>query len=133
MRWLCVIGRIDILTETSLLLTYPLAPCIRHLHQSLYVFKYLKYHKRYKCVFYLNYVDITYNQIKVEYRAIYGAKFMNELYPDTVEDLTPSEPNPKERAVQIPCFVDADHGGDQTTQIPRTGILTFLNKYPIMW
>ena len=32
MRWLCWIGMIDILTETSLLLMYPSAPRVGHLH-----------------------------------------------------------------------------------------------------
>ena len=101
MRQLCEIGRIDILTETFLLLTYLLAPRVGHLHQSLHVFKYLKDHKRSKFVFDPNYVDITDNHMTFEERAIYQAKFMNKLYPDTVEDLPPNAPNPKRCAVQI--------------------------------
>ena len=42
MRWLYEIGRIDILTETLLLLTFVSAPRVRHLHQTLHVFKYTK-------------------------------------------------------------------------------------------
>ena len=45
MRWLCEIGRIDILTETFLLSTYLSCPRVGHLHQALHVFKYLKDHK----------------------------------------------------------------------------------------
>ena len=59
MRWLCEIGRINILTETSLLSTYLSCPRVGHLHQALHVFKYLKDHKHSKCVFDLTYVDIN--------------------------------------------------------------------------
>ena len=59
MKWLCDIGRINILTETSLLSTYLSCPQVVHLHQALHVFKYLKDHKRSKCVFDPTYVDIN--------------------------------------------------------------------------
>ena len=58
---------------------------------------------------------------------------MKELYLDAVEYLPPNAPNPRGRAVQISCFVDADHGGYQITQRSITEILIFLNKYPIVW
>ena len=50
-----------------------------------------------------------------------------------MEDLPLNAPKPKGRAVQISCFVDSYHGGDQINQIPRTGILVLLNSDPIMW
>ena len=50
-----------------------------------------------------------------------------------MEDLPPNAKKPKGQAFQIPCFVGADHGGDQVTQRSRTGILIFLNKDPIIW
>ena len=108
--------------------TFLLAPRVGHLYQALHVFKYLKDHKRSKCVFNSNYVDITDAHMPVEKREIYRLKFMNELYLDTVEDLL----NPKGHDVQISRFVNADHGGYQITQKSRTGILIFLNKAPIM-
>ena len=48
MTWLCEIGRIDILTEKSILATYLASPRLGHLHQALHVFKYLKYHSKSK-------------------------------------------------------------------------------------
>ena len=101
--------------------------CTKH-----YVFKYLRYHKHYKCVFDLNYLDITNNHIPVKERAIYRVKFMNELYPGALKDLPPNAPKPKGCSIQISCFVDADHGGDQINRRSRTRILIFLNKYPSM-
>ena len=133
MRWLCEIGRIDILTETSLLSIYLTTPRIGHLHQALHVFKYLKDHKRSKVVFDPTYVDITDEHLPLEERAEFKAKFMKELYPDAIEDVPPNAPKPRGEPVQITCFVDADHAGDQVTRRSRTGILIFVNKSPIMF
>ena len=58
---------------------------------------------------------------------------MKELYPDAVEDKTTNAPPPKGKRVQITCFVDVDHGGDQVTRRSRTGILIYVNKAPIIW
>ena len=133
MRWLCEIGRIDILTETSLLSTYLASPRVGHLHQAIHVFKYLKDHKRSKCVFDPTYVDINDDHLPLEQRASFRAKYMKELYPDAVEELPPNAPKPRGRFVQITCFVDADHAGDQVTRRSRTGILIFVNRAPIMF
>ena len=133
LRWLCEIGRLDILTETSLLSTYLMCPRIGHLHQALHIFKYLSDHRRSKVVFDPTYVDINDNHLPFEDRAINKAKFMSELYPDAIEEKPPNAPKPRGRKVQITCFVDADHGGDKITRRSRTGILIIVNKAPIMW
>ena len=133
MRWLCEIGRLDILTETSLLSTYLSSPRVGHLHQALHVFKYLKDHKRSKIVFDPTYVDINDDHLPLEERSSTRAKYMKELYPDAVEEKPSNAPPPKGRKVQITCFVDADHGGDQVTRRSRTGILIYVNKSPIIW
>ena len=92
-----------------------MAPRVGNLHQALHLFKYLKDYNHSKCIFEPNYVDINDNHVPVEERSIYQAKFMNGLYPNAVEDLPLNVPKPKGRAVQISCFVDSDHGGDQIT------------------
>ena len=133
MRWLCEIGRIDILTETLLLSTYLSCPRVGHLHQALHVFKYLKDHKCSKCVFDPTYVDINDDHLPKEERSATKAKYMKELYPDAVEDKPNNAPPPKVKRVQITCFVDANHGGDQVTRRSQTGILIYVNKAPIIW
>ena len=133
MRWLCEIGRIDILTETSLLSTYLSCPRVGHLHQALHVFRYLKDHKRSKVVFDPSYVNINDDHLPPEDRALGKAKYMSELYPDAIEEKPTNAPKPKGKSVQITCFVDADHGGDQMTLRSRTGILIYVNKAPIIW
>ena len=132
LRWLCEIGRIDILTETSLLLTYFTCPRFGYLHQALYVFKYLKDHNRSKVVFDPAYVGINDNHLPMDDRASTKATFMHELYPDAVEYRPKNAPKPRGRQVQITCFVDADHAGDKITRRSRTGILIYVNKSPII-
>ena len=92
LRWTCEIGRIDILTETSLLSTYLTCPRIGHLHQALHVFKYLQDHKRSKVAFDPVLLDINDNHLPFEDRAINKVKFMSELYPDAVEERPPNAP-----------------------------------------
>ena len=96
MRWLCEIVHIDILTKTSLLCTHLSSPHAGHLHQALHVFKYLKDHKRSKCVFVLTYISITDDELPEEERASFKAKYMKELYPDAVEKYCRMHPNPKD-------------------------------------
>ena len=132
-RWLCELGRLDILTETSLLSTQLAQPRVGHLHQALHLFKYLEDHKRSRVVFDPTYVSITDDHLPFEERAEYKQQYMKELYPDAVEDLPPNAPKPLGKPVQMSVFVDADHAGDKMTRRSRTGILIYLNSAPIIW
>jgi hypothetical protein len=42
-------------------------------------------------------------------------------------------PETRGKEVEIHCFVDADHAGDQVTRRSHTGILIFCNCAPIIW
>jgi hypothetical protein len=46
--------------------------------------------------------------------------------------MPPNAPEPRGNAVQINCFIDADHAGNRVTQCSQTGILVFLNHSPIL-
>ena len=133
MRWLCEIGRIDILTETSLLLIYLSCPRARLLHQALHIFRYLKDHKRSKVVFYSSSVNINGNHLPHEDMVLSKATYISELYPDAKEEKLSNAPNAKEKSVQITCFVHANHGGDQIPRRSRIGILIYVNMVPIIW
>ena len=104
MTWLCEIGRLNILTEKSLLATYLACPRIGHLHQVIHVFKYLKYHSRSKCVFDSTYVNINDNPLPLEEQSANKAKFMKEMYPDAIEYKPQNAPKPKGKKVQITCL-----------------------------
>ena len=58
---------------------------------------------------------------------------MKEFYPDAEESIPLNALEPLGRAIQINCFVDADHAGNLVTRRSHTGIIIFLNMAPISW
>jgi hypothetical protein len=56
-----------------------------------------------------------------------------DFYRDAHKEIPPVAPDPQGHAVQISCFVDADHAANQQTHKSQTGIFGFLNKAPISW
>ena len=58
---------------------------------------------------------------------------MKEVYADAREDMPTNAPIPREKSVQLNCFVDADHGGDRITRRSQTGIILFGNSAPLLW
>ena len=60
-------------------------------------------------------------------------KVMQEIYPDSVEDLPPNYLPPRGNPVELNCFVDSDHAGYKFTLRSQTVILLYLNSAPIIW
>jgi len=56
-----------------------------------------------------------------------------EMYPDASEEILYDMPVPKGKAVQMTCYIDADHTHDQITRKSITGILLYINNTPIKW
>ena len=51
-----------------------------------------------------------------------------------VEEESPRNmPTPRGCGMSIHCFVDSDHAGNVVTRRSHTGIMTFLNKSPVVW
>ena len=69
----------------------------------------------------------------LEERASSKAKYMTELYPDTIEEIPRNAPKPRGKPTMITAFVDSDHADDKITRRSRTGIIIFVNRAPIMW
>ena len=44
-------------------------------------------------------------------------------------DSSPSKVNP----VYVGCYADADHAGNLLTRASHTGIIIFVNNFPIIW
>ncbi len=57
----------------------------------------------------------------------------SDFYRGAKEAIPPNAPPPHGNAVQINCFVDADHAGNRVTRRSQTGLLIFINKSPITW
>ena len=125
MRWICELGRIDIVYDCSKLSRYLAAPREGHLEQVLHVFAYLKRHPRSKIVF---------DDFEPPLAGLgYAAHDWSELYPGAAEVLPNNLPEARGKPVMTTCFVDADHAGCLATRRSQTGILIFLQNAPVMW
>ena len=56
-----------------------------------------------------------------------------EFYGDLEEEIPPFAPEPLGRAVDIFCWVDANHAGNLLTRRSHTGILILVQNAPIIW
>ena len=125
LRWICELGRIDILVAVSMLSRYSASPREGHLDQVLHVFAYLKRYPRSRLVFDDNKPDYS----KVDWRTADWAEF----YPDAQEPLPPNMPETRGKSVTTTCFVDADHANCQVTRRSHSGVLIYLNRAPVLW
>jgi hypothetical protein len=125
LRWICELGRIDILTSVSMLSRYLVSARRGHLEQVFHIFAYLKAHTRSTLVFDDTEPDFdgsTFNRCD-----------WSEFYPDAAEAIPSNAPEPRGKSVTMSCFVDADHAGCRVTRRSHTGILIFVNRAPILW
>ena len=125
LRWCVELGRIDIITETTLLSSFMANPREGHLEQVFHIFAYLKKHLRSFMVF-----DDTQPNLD-------GINFKKcdwtEYYPDAKEAIPPNKPEERGNAVTMTCYVDASHAGCRVTRRSHTGIIIFINRAPIIW
>ena len=125
LRWICELGRLDILVAVSMLSRYVVSPREGHLQQLFHIFAYLKHHKRSKMVF-----DDT-EPVFDESR--FKVCDWSEFYPDAEEAIPHNVPEERGHGVLTSCFVDSDHAGCRATRRSHTGVILFLNKAPVMW
>ena len=125
LRWICELGRLDILMPVSLLSRYLAQAREGHLNQVFHIFAYLKEHHQSKLVFDDGLPDIGEGRFQ--------QCDWSEYYPDAQEVLPPDMPKARGRAVQMTCFVDADHAGCRKTRRSHTGVIIFINRAPILW
>ena len=133
LRWLCELGRVDVLYETSVMSQYLAAPREGHLQQVLNIFYYLKHHNRSWLVLDPTPIDIQWNPRKGEASPQERAKAMKLIYPDSIDELPPDMPQPLGKSININAFVDADHAGNVVTRRSHIGIIIYCNMAPIIW
>lgn len=125
LRWICELGRVDILTPVALLSRFLAAPREGHLEAAFHIFAYLKKYGHRKLVF--DPATPVYDEkrfVKADW---------SQFYPGAAEALPPNMPEPRGIAVETTCYVDADHAGCQATRRSHTGIMIFVQKAPIIW
>jgi hypothetical protein len=125
LRWTCELGRIDILTEVSMLSSHNALPREGHLEAVLDIFAYLKKHQSAAIVFDDDLPIIDERRFKqVDW---------SDIYRNVEEALPPNMPAPLGNPIEMFCFVDSDHAGNLATRRSHSGIIIFLNKSPILW
>jgi hypothetical protein len=128
LRWIVELGRIDIAYEVSALSSYLASPRTGHLLQAIHMFKYLEIHNSYSLCF-----GTAYHHVLADSDIEAMVSAMKLIYVDAEEDLPHNAPESRGLPLQINCFVDSDHAGNQVTRRSHTGILIFCNNAPITW
>ncbi len=123
LRWMNELGRIDILTEVSMLAAFTAAPRQGHLAALLHLYAFLKKHYRSRIVF-----DPT----KFDHPEVPEYDWIDQ-YKVECDKRPPGAPEPLGESIQTTCFVDSDHAGDLVSRRSRTGVLIFCNRAPIVW
>jgi len=125
LRWMVEIGRIDIITEVSLMSSYMAMPREGHLDAVLHIFGFLKNKYNSRMCF-----DPT-----VPYcdeRAFKQCDW-KEFYGDVAEAIPSNAPEPRGKKVHIRMYVDSDHAGEKQTRRSRSGFFVFINSALIQW
>ena len=126
LRWIVEIGRIDIITEVSLLASQMALPRMGHLMQVFRCFAYLKIRHNGCLVFDPSYPDLS--DYKFE-----GGQDWVRTYGDVKEPVPGNAPTPRGKSVVLRLYVDSDHAGEELTRRSRTGYIMYMNSAPILW
>jgi len=101
-------GRVDIVTEVSLLLSYLAYPREGRLETALHIMGYLKNKHNTRLIFDPTYPDIDYRDFP-QYN-------WTEFYGDVAEAITADMPTPLGKNVDPRMMVDSNHAGDKWIQ-----------------
>jgi hypothetical protein len=119
------LGRVDIATKVSMLLSYLAYPREGHLEAAIHVMGYLQLKHNTRLVF-----DPTYPYINLDSFPTFD---WTEFYGDVTEAIPTDMPKPLGKEVDLRMMVDSDHAGDKQTQRSRTGFLIYCNMALIIW
>ena len=124
LRWAIELGRVDILTEVSLLSQYQANPREGHLEALYWIMNYLHRYPTRRLI--MNHImpDID--------ESVFRHDDWTDFYGEVVEEDPPNMPVPLGNPVQMSCFVDADHAGNKVTRRSHTGIFILLNNTPVI-
>ena len=132
LRWGIEIGRLDIITEVSVLSQHQCSPREGHLDAVYRIFWYLKCSLKKKqegrIVF-----DATQPIVDESLFNSSDTKYWDDFYPDAEEAIPPNMIPPRGHSVQLACYVDADHAGNLMTRRSHSGILLYINNTPVIW
>ena len=125
LHWMVELGRVDIITEVSVLASHMAMPREGHLDAVFHVYAYLKRKHNARIVFDPSYPNIDKKAFKIQdWTSFYG----------NVKEAIPLDmPEPLGKDVDLRLYVDSDHAGDKLVRRSRTGFFIFLNSALINW
>ena len=125
LHWIVELGRVDLVTEVSLLASHMAMPRSGHLDAALHVVAHLKSRSNARMVF-----DPTYPDI---YHHAFNRQDWVHFYGDVKEAIPANAPEPRDKDIDLRLMVDSDHAGDKVHRRSRTGFYIFLNSSLIAW
>jgi hypothetical protein len=125
LRWMVELGRVDMITEVSMLASQMALPRRGHLEAVFHTYAYLNIKHNSTMVFDPSYPEIDLRQFKdCDWKHFYGE----------VEEAKPTNAPPaRGKEIDLRLYVDSDHAGDRLTRRSRTGFFIYLNGAPIAW
>ena len=127
LRWAIELGRVDILTEVSMLSSHQACPRVGHMEQLLHIFAFIKRKPKLSLYF-----DHAYPKID-ESSFNHNIEPFKEHYRDAEDEEPFNQPQPRGRSVIMTAYVDASHAASKVTRRSHSGFVIFLNKAPISW
>jgi hypothetical protein len=108
LRWMVELGRVDIITETSMLASQTAMPREGHLDAMFRMFAYLKTKHNSRMVFDPTYPHVDMSDFKIcDWKNFYG----------NVEEAIPTDaPESRGKEVDLRLYVDSDHAGEKLTR-----------------
>jgi len=125
LHWIVELGRVDLITEVSVLAGYLASPRDGHLDTALHMYSFLKSHHNARLV-----LDPTYPIID---ETNFMRRDWNGYYGNVKEEMPPDMPDPLGKQVDLRLYVDASHANDKVNRRSRTGYFVFLNSALIQW
>ena len=120
LRWIVELGRVDVITEASLLASQLALPRECHLEALLHLFAHLGDKHNARLVLDPTYPEINLKDfIECDWKSYYG---------NVEEAIPPNAPTPRGKDVDLRMYVDSDHAGEKKTRRSRTGFFIFLNS-----
>eukprot|EP00934_Nitzschia_sp_Nitz4_P001810 Nitzschia sp. Nitz4//scaffold191_size41780//52//5493//NITZ4_007461-RA/size41780-processed-gene-0.69-mRNA-1//1//CDS//3329540163//1810//frame0 len=125
LRWMVELGRINIMTEVSMLASYLAMPREGHMEAALRIFAYLRNKHNARMIFDPTYPTIDESKFqKCDWKHFYG---------DVKEAIPMNAPKPRGKEVDLRLFVDSSHADDKVNRRSRSGYFIFMNNAPIAW
>ena len=125
LHWMVELGRVDVITETSVPASHMAMPRQGHLDAAIHAFGHLERKMNTRMVF-----DPTHPEIDQD--MFQTCKWMCK-YSEVKEAIPINMPEPFGKAVDLRLFVDADFAGDKARRRSRTGYFIFINSALMLW